>query len=103
MTVAGGSAARPSSTGAERARASERAAGRLVALADLIVCGEEDRLRGRRGRGGADRCREVASDERMCLAVVGLQPRERLVGVDTRETEQRGEQVGVVGGDVDLA
>ena len=52
--------------------ASERALRRRAALADLIVGGEQDRLRGRGRFGGADRRREVAPDERVGLAVVGL-------------------------------
>jgi hypothetical protein len=83
--------------------ASERALRRRAALADLIVGGEQDRL-ARRGRfGGADRRREVAPDERVGVAVVGLQTHERLVGVDAGEPEQRRDEVCVVGRDVELA
>ena len=83
--------------------ASERAGRRRAALADLVVGHEEDRLRGSRRFGGADRGREVASDERVGVAVVGLQAGERLVGVDPGEAEQRRDEVGVVGRDAELA
>ena len=83
--------------------ASERAGRRRAALADLVVGREQDRLRGRGRLGGADRRREVASDERVGVGVVGLQAGERLVGVDAGEAEQRRDEVGVVGRDVELA
>ena len=79
-------------------------AGRLhAALADLIVGREQDRLRRRGGLGGADRVGEVAPDQRTRVHVVDLQLGERLVVVDAREPEQRRDQIGVVGRNVELA
>ena len=50
-----------------------------------------------------DRIREVASDKRLCVGVVGLQLGERLVVVDASEAEQRRDEVGVRRGDVEHA
>ena len=83
--------------------ASERAGRRRAALADLVIGDEQDRLR-RRGRlGGADRIGEIASDERVRVGVIGLQPGKHIVVVDAGEPEQRRDQVGVVGRDVKRA
>jgi hypothetical protein len=81
----------------------KRAGRPLVALADLVVGGEEERLRGRRRFGCADRLREVAADERVCVALVWLQAGERPVGVDAGEAELRRDEIGVGRRDDELA
>ena len=74
-----------------------------AALADLVVGREQDGLRRRRRLRGADRICEVASDQRAGVSVPGPQFREGVVVIDAGQPEQRRDQVGVVGRDLELA
>ena len=81
----------------------ERAGPVRSALADLIVGHEQDGSAGGSGLERADRLGEVAPDQRSRIAVVDLQLGERLVVLDPDESEQRRDQVGVVGRNVQLS
>ena len=81
----------------------ERAGGWLVALADLVVGHEQDRLGRRRGLGGADRVGQIAPDQRTCLLVVRCQFGESRIRIDPGQAEQRRDQVGVARRYVELA
>ena len=81
----------------------ERAGRCFVALADLVVGREQDRLGRRRGLGGPDRVGEVAPDQRACLLVICSHLGESLVLIDPGQAEQGRDQVGVARRHVELA